>query len=262
LRPPARAHHSEDAGEADAARGRHRLKLTTLRPEHYPEFYRFNQESFPSRVSVPARFRFQILDNPLLANQDAPDVVVVSDDAGLIVGQVILQPVDFHYNGIRARGYMGVDLFVKESARNARAGAAIAFKIVRSYSPFLSVATSAAADKMFAAIGIRTVGTMRKFLWVCGVRGLVGRLAVIAGERDRTAGRERVADRGELHRRAELRFIDDDVVIEIVPHLLPQTAVSEHPHRAEEVLYAAGLMRADQQFSKIVVAQDIAECDQ
>jgi hypothetical protein len=150
------------------------MKLGALRPESYAEFYRFNQEIFPTRVSVPARFQFQILDNPLLADRDAPDVVVVADDDGTILGQVVLQPIEFHHDGARARGYMGVDLFVKESARNTRAGGALAFKIVRAYSPFFCVTISAAAEKVFAAIGIRTVGTMRKFLWVRGLRGIVG----------------------------------------------------------------------------------------
>ncbi len=150
------------------------MKLEALRPERYPQFYRFNQEIFPTRVSVPARFEFQILANPLLAAKDAPDVAIVSDDDGTILGQVILQPIEFHHDGTRARGFMGVDLFVRESARNSRAGGALAFKIVRAYSPFFCVTISAAAEKVFAAIGIRTVGTMRKFLWVRGPRGLVG----------------------------------------------------------------------------------------
>jgi hypothetical protein len=177
------------------------LKLEALRPERYAEFYRFNQEIFPTRVSVPDRFRFQILDNPLLGSKDAPDVVLVADDAGAIVGQVILQPVDYHHDGTRARGYMGVDLFVKESARNTRAGGALAFKIVRAYSPFFCVTISTAAEKVFGAIGIRTVGTMRKFLWLRGVRGLVGlaraslggtsRLRPIVAPAQLTAGRAR-----------------------------------------------------------------------
>jgi hypothetical protein len=50
----------------------------------------------------------------------------------------------------------------------------LAFKIVRAYRPFFCVTISAAAEKVFAAIGIRTVGTMRKFLWVRGLRGLAG----------------------------------------------------------------------------------------
>ena len=150
------------------------MKLEALRPERYDAFYRFNAEIFPTRVSVPARFRFQILENPLLAAKDAPDVALVAEDDGTILGQVILQPIEFHYGGTRTRGFMGVDLFVKEAARNTRAGAALAFKIVRAYSPFFCVTISEAAAKVFAAVGIRTIGTMRKFLWVRGVRGLVG----------------------------------------------------------------------------------------
>jgi hypothetical protein len=164
------------------------MKLGALRPENHPAFYRFNQEIFPTRVSVPARFQFQILDNPLLAAKDAPDVVVVSDDDGAILGQVILQPIDFHHDGTRARGYMGVDLFVRERARNTRAGGAIAFKIVRAYSPFFCVTISAAAEKIFAAIGIRTVGTMRKSLWVRGGRGLVGLARSAMGGRGAVRG--------------------------------------------------------------------------
>jgi len=157
------------------------MKLQALGPDLYPAFYRFNQEIFPTRVSVPDRFRFQILENPLLAAKDAPDVAVVTDDTGAIVGQVILQPVDFHHDGARARGYMGVDLFVKESARQSRAGGALAFKIVRAYSPFFCVTISAAAEKVFAAVGIRAIGTMRKFLWLRGLAGLVGMVRAALG---------------------------------------------------------------------------------
>jgi hypothetical protein len=175
------------------------MKLQALGPELYPAFYRFNEEIFPTRVSVPARFRFQIVDNPLLGAKDAPDVAVVTDDGGAIVGQVVLQPIDFHHDGTRGRGYMGVDLFVKESARQSRAGGALAFKIVRAYSPFFCVTISAAAEKVFAAVGIRTIGTMRKFLWLRGVRGLLGLARAAAGRRapvGRVKAAESVAVRG------------------------------------------------------------------
>ena len=62
------------------------MKLEALRPERYADFYRFNAEIFPTRVSVPDRFRFQILENPLLADESAPDVAIVSEDDGTIVG--------------------------------------------------------------------------------------------------------------------------------------------------------------------------------
>jgi len=160
------------------------VKLSQLRPEQYPEFYRFNAEIFPTRVSVPDRFRFQILANPLLQDKNAPDVAIVSADDGAIVGQVVLQPIEFHHDGTRARGFMGVDLFVQESARTSRAGGALSFKIVRAYSPFFCVTISAAAEKVFAAVGIRTIGTMRKFLWV-RARGLVGLAAAAFGAQAR-----------------------------------------------------------------------------
>lgn len=150
------------------------MKLEALRPERYPQFYGFNEEIFPTRVSVPDRFRFQILENPLLAARDAPDVALVSEDDGAIVGQVVLQPIEYHLDGARTRAFMGIDLFVKESARNSRAGGALSFKIVRAYSPFFCVTISAAAEKVFAAVGIKTVGTMKKFLWLRGLRGVVG----------------------------------------------------------------------------------------
>ncbi|MCC6766189.1 MAG: hypothetical protein IT293_16135 [Deltaproteobacteria bacterium] len=161
------------------------MKLEALRPERYEDFYRFNEEIFPTRVSVPARFRFQIVDNPLLDAKEAPDVTLVAEDDGTILGQVILQPIEFHHDGTRARAFMGVDLFVKEQARNTRAGGALAFKIVRAYSPFFCVTISEAAEKVFGAIGIRTVGTMRKLLWVRGVRGLVGLARAALGGRAR-----------------------------------------------------------------------------
>jgi hypothetical protein len=161
------------------------MKLEALRPERYDAFYRFNAEIFPTRVSVPARFRFQIVDNPLLEAKESPDVAIVAEDDGTILGQVILQPIEYHHDGTRARGFMGVDLFVKESARHTRAGGALAFKIVRAYSPFFCVTISEAAEKVFGAIGIRTIGTMRKFLWVRGIRGVVGLATAALGRKPR-----------------------------------------------------------------------------
>jgi hypothetical protein len=146
----------------------------TLRPERLRRASTAStQEIFPTRVSVPARFQFQILDNPLLARRTRPTSRRADDD-GTILGQVILQPIEFHHDGTRARGYMGVDSLREGERAHSRAGGALAFKIVRAYSPFFCVTISEAAEKVFAAIGICTIGTMQKYLWVRGVRGLVG----------------------------------------------------------------------------------------
>ncbi len=150
------------------------MRLSTLSADRVPELLRFNEEVFPTRVSAEARFEFQVLRNPLLESPDRPDVLIVTTDDGEMIGQVTLSPVEYRWQGSVARGYVGADLFVKEAHRSAPAGGAIALKIARGYSPFFSVGVSEVAEKVFTAVGIRTIGSLRKFLWLRGLRGLRG----------------------------------------------------------------------------------------
>jgi hypothetical protein len=156
------------------------MRLATLTPDRFADLYRFNAAVFPPRCSLEARFRFQVLENPLLADRDRPDVLLVLDDADAIVGQVTLTPVDFLLGGERRRGFIGADLFVREEYRTGKAGAALSLRLVRSYSPFFCVGISVAAEKVFAAVGIRPVGALEKLLWLrlpAGIAGL-GRAAL------------------------------------------------------------------------------------
>jgi len=73
-------------------------------------------------VSVSTRFQFQILDNPLLATKDAPDVVLVADDDGTILGQVLLQRSTFTTT-VHGRAATWRRPVRKGDARNTRAAA-------------------------------------------------------------------------------------------------------------------------------------------
>jgi hypothetical protein len=147
------------------------MKLSVLTEDRFEDLIRFNEEVFPTWSSAAARFKFHVLANPFLESPKRPDVLIVMDDDGNIVGQVTLIATELLSPGTaRQRCYVGTDLFVKESHRGGVTGAALALKIARAYSPFFSVAPSADSLKILSAAGINTIGSLRKLMWLRGRR--------------------------------------------------------------------------------------------
>ncbi len=58
---------------------------------------------------------------------------------------------------------------------------------------------------------------------------------------------------------AVVGLVNHDVIVEAASHLLPEAATGEHADGTEEVLHAIGLKLADQQFTEVLVAEDIGK---
>ena len=143
------------------------MKLAVLTEDRFEDLISFNEEVFPTWSSPAARFKFHVLANPLLESARRPDVLIVTDDDGRIVGQVTLLPTELlSPDAGKQRCFVGTDLFVKESHRGGVAGAVLAMKIARSYSPFFSVSPSADSLKILSAAGVEQIGSLRKLMWL------------------------------------------------------------------------------------------------
>jgi hypothetical protein len=57
-------------------------------------------------------------------------------------------------------------------------------------------------------------------------------------------------------------FVNNNDVVEILAYLLPQTSAAEHADRTEEMIQKISLIWANQELTKILIPQDIAECAQ
>ena len=62
--------------------------------------------------------------------------------------------------------------------------------------------------------------------------------------------------------RAVVGLVNHNVIVEVAPNLLPKPAGGEHTDGTEQMLQSVGLVGADLQFAKVLVAQDVAESAQ
>ncbi|MBN2331333.1 MAG: GNAT family N-acetyltransferase [Candidatus Aenigmarchaeota archaeon] len=126
-------------------------------------FIRFNSMIFPSRRDVKERFFWQYVDNPALRDKKHP-YVLLFHEKGTLVGQSLLNPCDWRYNGKAYRDYFGCDYFVLPEHRGA-GGAALAMKTIRDRRDYFAIGVSEVAQKIWKRLGVRIVGKVRLYIW-------------------------------------------------------------------------------------------------
>jgi len=142
------------------------VKICRLTKAQYSEFFRFNREIYPTRRDVEERFRSQILDNPLLEEESGPTVLVAHSADGQIIGQFVLMPLEYHFDGTCSRGFFGCDYFVLRDQKASGAGALLAFRAIGGFRPYFTFDASETARKIGESLGVKRIGDMYKFLWI------------------------------------------------------------------------------------------------
>ena len=141
------------------------MSISHLTSDRFEAYFEFCQRNYPQRRHIPERFRQQVLANPLLPDPAQPHLFLAEDESGAIVGHFGLNPFFFHHQGERKLGYCGFDYFVEEAHRRG-AGALLAMKALSAYRPFFAIGVSAAAEQIYLKLRCRTIGSLRRFLWL------------------------------------------------------------------------------------------------
>lgn len=141
------------------------MPLTTLDAERFPAYFDFCRRNYPWRRHIPERFQQQVLNNPLLSVRDRPNILMVTDDAGAIVGHFGLNPFLYHHQGVLKPAFCGFDYFVEEAHRSGM-GALLAMKALTAYRPFFAIGVSEVAEQIYLKLRCRTIGSLRRFLWL------------------------------------------------------------------------------------------------
>ena len=81
-----------------------------------------------------------------------------------IVGQYLLNPFEWSFRGKKHKGYWGIDYFVLEGESGV-CGAVLARTAIRNYRPYFTIGPSEISKMICLALGTRTVGSLKKFIW-------------------------------------------------------------------------------------------------
>ncbi len=139
--------------------------LDLSRKKDADSFIRFNGEIFPRRKCVRDRFFWQYVDNPALTDKKHPYVLLYEED-GKLMGQSLLNPCCWRYNGKEYKGYFGCDYFVVPEHRGA-GGAALAMKTIKDKRDYFAIGVSEVAQRIWKRLGVRIVGKVQLFIWFC-----------------------------------------------------------------------------------------------
>jgi len=143
------------------------MKICRLTTERFDQFLKFYQSIEPTRDDLVKRFRFQVLENPLLEDKTKPYILVASDDDGQIIGQHLHNPFEYYYKGKRLTGFYGYDFFVPESYRNKGIGSAIAKQARSDFYPHFGVGVSEVSQRIHLSLGNRVIGNLFTYIWIC-----------------------------------------------------------------------------------------------
>ena len=137
-----------------------------LTTDRYSEFFRFNQSAYPGRKNIEAGFQLQVIDNPWLYDKGNPNVLIALSKEDEIIGQIILNPFEFHYGEERRRGFVGFDYFVAENYRKFGVGSLLARKVVEAHNPKFSIGATDSGAKIWVGLGGKIVGSLDYFVWL------------------------------------------------------------------------------------------------
>ncbi len=147
------------------------MKICRLTSAGFDQFLKFNQEINPDRNDVVERFKFQILENPLLDDKTTPTILVAYNDDGQIIGQHLHNQFEFYFKGKRLKGFYGYDFFVPESHRSQGIGSAIARQAKTDFYPHFGVGVSEVSQRIQLALGNKIIGHLFTYIWVGNLLG-------------------------------------------------------------------------------------------
>jgi hypothetical protein len=142
------------------------MKICNLSRDRYSDFFRFNREIYPTRKDVEERFQAQILNNPLLEDKSSPNVLVAHNEDDQIIGQFVLMPFEYHFDGMCSKGFFGCDYFVLRDHKGSGAGALLALRAIGGFRPYFTFDASETAKNIGQSLGAKTIGDIYKFLWI------------------------------------------------------------------------------------------------
>lgn len=145
------------------------MRIRRLTTEGFDQFLKFNQEFNPNRNDVFERFKFQILENPLLEDKITPTILVAYNEDGAIIGQHLHNPFEYHFKGERFKGFYGFDFFVPENYRNQGIGSAIARQAKSEFYPHFGVGVSEVSQRIQLSLGNRIIGYLFTYVWTGNV---------------------------------------------------------------------------------------------
>ena len=140
------------------------MKLIKLTATHLNDLLEFNKKIFPDRADVRDHFQFLYVDNPLVTDKANPYGLVVLDENKKMIGQFMLTPAEYYYDGRPAKCFFGCDYYVLEQHRHSGAGALLAMKAINGYKPYFTIGASEDAKKISLSLKTRHIGDLYKFI--------------------------------------------------------------------------------------------------
>jgi hypothetical protein len=123
----------------------------------------FNKSIYPNRGRVRERIKWQYLDNPLMKNKDRITILLLLEGEKNIVGQILLCPFKWHYDGHPHESLWGCDWYVLKEHRGN--GKLLMKRTIDDHGTYFGIGHTEIAERIITSYGLKKIGNLLKFVW-------------------------------------------------------------------------------------------------
>ena len=142
-----------------------KIIVRRIRKEDIPKLVKFNTSVYPERNKIEESISYRFLNNPFSRQLDSY-IAHLEDDS--IIGQILLMPSQFKYNGEIKYATWGMDYIVYEEYRGSIAGAQLCKKAIKENLHF-GIGLSDVSLKMHLIFNEKNIGQMTKYIKVFNI---------------------------------------------------------------------------------------------
>ena len=138
------------------------MTIRKIDPSDKQSLIDFNKTAFPERDQVEESIKYRLIDNPNAKNGENETLVAENKDQK-IVGQMMLMPAKFSYDGMEFPAFWGMDYFVDDLFRGTPAGTILCKKALKSKYHF-GLGLSDMSLRIHLAFGEKVIGQLSTYI--------------------------------------------------------------------------------------------------
>ena len=137
------------------------MKIRKFEERDFQSLIEYNTSVFNNRDQIEESIRYRFFYNPRSV-ETSNEILIALDDNNIIIGQILMMPVEFNYKGNVFPAYFGMDYFVNKEYRNSLAGMILANK-AKDVKYHFGIAFTVNSSKIFRLFKEKNAGNLEVY---------------------------------------------------------------------------------------------------
>ena len=154
-----------------------KYKIEKLTSHQFKNFLELNCQIYPNRKNIEERFKYQILNNPLLEDKSNTFILLAYSEENKIVGQLVCNPYEYFLGKTYLKGFNICDFYVLEDYRKKGIGSSLVRTAITNLKPCTLVKVTEVTKKICLSNRLNIIGYLYNYIWfrnsLCVIKALI-----------------------------------------------------------------------------------------